>query len=211
MCSYIERITAGRQTLVKIRLQGKYFTIPPPHSNLIKLAKVSKKNPTFYYQNWMNKKPRLKSSRNLTSLLSSLVGGELGLKLRSPSLPDMTPSSHVRLCNPTDCSTPGFPVLHYLPEFARNHILQVGDTIQPSRSLSSPSLLLPLSFLAPGSSLMSRLFTSDGQSIRASASVLPMNIQGWFPLGLTGLIPRSPRDSPESQVSLDCTKDATAT
>ena len=35
---------------------------------------------------------------------------------------------------------------------------------------------------------MSQLFTSGGQSIRASASVLPMNIQGWFPLGLTGLI-----------------------
>ena len=35
---------------------------------------------------------------------------------------------------------------------------------------------------------MSRLFASDGQSIGASASVLPMNIQGWFPSGLTGLI-----------------------
>ena len=35
---------------------------------------------------------------------------------------------------------------------------------------------------------MSHLFTSDGQSIGASASVFPMNIQGWFPLGLIGLI-----------------------
>ena len=45
------------------------------------------------------------------------------------------------------------------------------------------------SFPASGSFLMSRLFTSGGQSIgsSASASVLPMNIQGWFPLGLTGL------------------------
>ena len=43
---------------------------------------------------------------------------------------------------------------------------------------------------ASGSFLMSQLFTSDGQNIRAlvSASVLTMNIQGWFPLGLTGLI-----------------------
>ena len=48
----------------------------------------------------------------------------------------------------------------------------------------------PQSFPASGSSPMSQLFTSGGQSIRASASasVLPMNIQGWFPLGLTGLI-----------------------
>ena len=46
------------------------------------------------------------------------------------------------------------------------------------------------SFPASGSSLMSRLVTSGGQSIgaSASASVLPMNIQDWFPLGLTGLI-----------------------
>ena len=46
------------------------------------------------------------------------------------------------------------------------------------------------SFPASGSFLMSQLFASGGQSIGAlaSASVLPMNIQGWFPLGLTGLI-----------------------
>ena len=44
------------------------------------------------------------------------------------------------------------------------------------------------SFPATGSFLMSQLFTSGGQSIGASASVLPMNIQGWFPLGLTGWI-----------------------
>ena len=46
------------------------------------------------------------------------------------------------------------------------------------------------SFPASGSFVMSQFFTSDGQNIRASASasVLPMNIQDWFPLGLTGLI-----------------------
>ena len=44
------------------------------------------------------------------------------------------------------------------------------------------------SFPASGFFLMSRLFASGGQSIRASASILPINIQDWFPLGLTGLI-----------------------
>ena len=44
------------------------------------------------------------------------------------------------------------------------------------------------SFPASGSVLMSRLFASGGQSIRASASVLPVNIEDWFPLGLTDLI-----------------------
>ena len=43
-------------------------------------------------------------------------------------------------------------------------------------------------FLASGSFLMSLFFGSDGQNIRASASILPMNIQDWFPLGLTGWI-----------------------
>ena len=44
------------------------------------------------------------------------------------------------------------------------------------------------SFPASGSFLMSQLFASGGQTIGTSASVLPMNIQGWFPLGLTDLI-----------------------
>ena len=56
------------------------------------------------------------------------------------------------------------------------------------------------SFLASGSFQVNQLFTSDGQStgVSASVSVLPMNIQDWFPLGLTGLISCSPRDSQES-------------
>ena len=43
------------------------------------------------------------------------------------------------LCNPIDCSMPGFPVLHHFLELAQTHINQVGDTIQPFRLLSSPS------------------------------------------------------------------------
>ena len=43
------------------------------------------------------------------------------------------------LCYPMDCSTPGFPVLHYLLEFAQSHVHCVGDAIQPSHPLSSPS------------------------------------------------------------------------
>ena len=42
-------------------------------------------------------------------------------------------------CDPMDCSTPGFPVLHYLPEFAQTHVHGISDAIQPSHSLSSPS------------------------------------------------------------------------
>ena len=86
-----------------------------------------------------------------------------------------------------DCSTPGFPALHYLPEFAQSHVHWVSDAIQPSHPLSSSSSILQ-SFPASGSFPGSQLLTSGSQSIGASASVLSMNIQDWLPLGLTGLI-----------------------
>ena len=43
------------------------------------------------------------------------------------------------LCDPMDCNTPSFPVLHHLPELAQSHVYWVGDAIQPSCPLSSPS------------------------------------------------------------------------
>ena len=46
---------------------------------------------------------------------------------------------HVRLCDPMDCSTPGFPVHHQLLELAQTHVHRVGDAIQPSHPLLSPS------------------------------------------------------------------------
>ena len=97
--------------------------------------------------------------------------------------------SYLTLCDPMNCGTPGFPVLHYLLEFAQTHVQWVGDAIQPSHPLLPPSP--PALSLSQNQSFpVSRLFISGGQSIgaSASASVLPMNIQGWFPLGLTGLI-----------------------
>ena len=47
--------------------------------------------------------------------------------------------SCLTLCDPMDCSTPGFPVHHQLPELAQTHVHRVGDAIQPSHPLSSPS------------------------------------------------------------------------
>ena len=45
------------------------------------------------------------------------------------------------LFDPVDCSTPDFPVLHYLPEFAQTHVHRVGNAVQLSHPLSSPSPL----------------------------------------------------------------------
>ena len=94
------------------------------------------------------------------------------------------------LCDPMDCSMPGFPVHHQLLEFTQNHVHWVGDAIQPSHPLSSPSPPAFKSFPASGSFPMNQFFTSGGQSIGVSAptSLLPMNIQDWFSLEWTGWI-----------------------
>ena len=82
--------------------------------------------------------------------------------------------SSLTLCSPVNCSMPGFPVLHCIPESAQTLVHWVGDAIQPSH----PLLLLPSIF--PNI----RVFSNES----ALASALPVSIQGWFPLGLTGLI-----------------------
>ena len=91
-----------------------------------------------------------------------------------------------------DCSTPSFPVLHWLPEFAQTHVHWVSDAIQSSHLLSPLSLVLNLSqhqsLFQWVSSFhqVAEMLESVGTS--ASTSVLPMSIQGRFPLGLTNLI-----------------------
>ena len=99
---------------------------------------------------------------------------------------------------PTDCSNPGFPVPHHLLTFAQVHVYWIGDAVQPSHPLmpSSPSWSLQ-SFPASGSFPVTQLLASGGQSIGASASVLPKSIQGRFPLRSTGWSLCSPRDSQE--------------
>ena len=90
---------------------------------------------------------------------------------------------------PHDCSTPGFPVLHHLPELAPTHVHWVGDSIQPSHPLSSPS---PLTF---NLSQHQGLFKWVSSSHQVS-KVLELQLQNqsfqwifnWFPLGWTGWI-----------------------
>ena len=98
--------------------------------------------------------------------------------------------SHVRLCSPMDCSMPGFLVHHQLPKLAQTHVHWVSDAMPPSHPLSSPS---PPAFnLSQNQGLFQWEGSSHqcGQSIgvSVSASDLPVNIQGWFPLLLTGFI-----------------------
>ena len=118
---------------------------------------------------------------------------EIGHAVPFPSSPASCRCSAAQSCltphNPMDCSTLGSHVLHHLPELAQTHVHWVGDAIQPSHPLSSASPHA-FSLSPPGSFPMSQFFASGGQSIgtSASASVLSMNIQHWFPLESTGLI-----------------------
>ena len=93
------------------------------------------------------------------------------------------------LCDPMNWSTPGLPVHHHLSDLPK---LMCIESVRPSSHfiLCRPLLLLPPIPPASGPFPMSQLFALGGQSIRvsASASLLLMNTQGWFPLGWTGWI-----------------------
>ena len=95
--------------------------------------------------------------------------------------------SCLTVCDPIDCSMPGSSVLQYLLQSLLKFMSI--ESMKPSNLSSSVALFFCLqSFPASGTFPISLLFSSSGQSIGASALVLPMNIQGWFPLGLTGFI-----------------------
>ena len=98
-------------------------------------------------------------------------------------------------CDCMDCSTPGFPALHHLLQLAQTCLFSQWCHPTISSSVIPFSSCLQ-SFPASGSFLISQLFTSGGQSIGASASesVLPVNIQDWFPLGLNGFISLQPKE-----------------
>ena len=93
------------------------------------------------------------------------------------------------LCDPIDCSTPGHPVHHQLPEFTHTRVHRVGDASQPSHPLPSPS---PVSNISQHQGLFQWISCSHqvAKSIgaSASASVLPRSIHCWFPLRLTDFI-----------------------
>ena len=93
------------------------------------------------------------------------------------------------LCDPMDCSTPGLPVHHQLPEPTQIHVHWVGDAIQPSHPLSSPSTsafnLSQHQVFSKESVLCMRLPKYWSFSFSIS---LPMNTQDWSPLGWTGWI-----------------------
>ena len=141
----------------------------------------------------------------------SIVSNSLqphGLQHARPPCPSPTPGVYSnscplsRWCHPT-ISSSVLPFSSYL-QFSKHHhqaslsftvsqslikLMSIESWCHPTISFSvTPFSSCPQSFPALGSFPVSQLFESGGQSIEASASVLPVNIQGWSPLGLTGLI-----------------------
>ena len=94
------------------------------------------------------------------------------------------------LCDPMDCSTPGFPVHHQLPELPQTFVHRVGDAIQPSHPLLSPSP--PASNLSQHQGLFQWLSSSHQVAkvleFQLQDQSFQLNIKDWFPLGWIGWI-----------------------
>ena len=106
------------------------------HSNPLKYSCLG--NPTDRGA-WWSTVYRVAQSQTLLKRLNSAATCSRGLTPSCCSVAQLRPA----LCNPMDCSTPGFLVPHHLPELAQTHVHWVGDAIQPSHSLSpSPAFNL---------------------------------------------------------------------
>ena len=116
-----------------------------------------------------------------------LITGSFKFRLQPIQFSSVTQSC-LTLCDPVNCSTPGLPV-HQLPESTQTYVHWVGDAIQPSHPLSSPS---PPSLNLSQHQGLFQWVSSWHQvakilELQLQPSVLPMNIKGCFPLGSTCL------------------------
>ena len=101
------------------------------------------------------------------------------------SVAKLSPTLH----DPTDCSMRASRSFPSFRSFAQTHVHSRRWRYLSTSSSASPFSSCPQSFAASESFAMSQLFASDGQSTGAAASIIPMNIQDWFPLGLIGWSP----------------------
>ena len=116
--------------------------------------------------------------------VSKIIGQKISVQFSSAT------QSCPALCNPINCSMPGLPVHHQLPESTQTHVHRVGDAIQPSHPLSSPSPP------APNPSQHQGLFKWVSSSHQVAKILefqlqhqsFPKNTQDWSPLGWTGWI-----------------------
>ena len=128
----------------------------------------------WYIFHWMcydSLSPFLGKKKCLVTKLLNALGSTNALKRHCCCC--SVAKSRLTLCNPMalmDCSPPGFPVLHYLPEFTQTHVHWVSDAIQISHPLLTPFPPALNLFPASGSFPMSQLFAIWGQSIEACSN-----------------------------------------
>ena len=105
------------------------------------LTKLKKKKNLYLVSRDFIQNHHCKGSRNcLTEYALARPAGISRVKANGlPFFPRSAAKSCPTLCDPTNCSTPGLPLLHHLPELARTHVHQVRDVVQPSHPLSPPS------------------------------------------------------------------------
>ena len=96
-----------------------------------------------YLKHYMKLKSfcRYFSKEGMCMIIKHMKTCSASLVIQSSSVQSL---SRVRLCDPMNCSTPGLPVHHQLPEFTQTHVHRVSDAIQPSHPLSSPSPPSPI-------------------------------------------------------------------
>ena len=119
ICSYTEAVRWARMAESKWELAMRWYF---SHGHM-------DSNPGFCVHGALDK-----ASHHSKLQFSYLSNGEIILTWFS-SVAQSCPT----LCNPMDCSTPSLPVYYQLPEFTQTHVHWVGDAIQPSYPLSSPS------------------------------------------------------------------------
>ena len=141
-------------------LAAGFFTTGPPGKPIFLLTKPNIQRFTFVFQR------------------------EIILQMRFSAVSQSCPT----VCNPMNRSTPGLPVHNQLPEFTQTHAHRVGDAIQPSHPLSSPSAANPSQHQGLFQCVNCSHEVAKILEFSASASVLPMNTWDWSPLGRTGWI-----------------------
>ena len=119
-------------------------------------------NSWFWHTVWLNVSQKITFLKKIKFRGPNIIYSKRQKKkpLFNTSAPSVQFSSVAQscptLCDPMNCSTPGLPVYHQLSEFTQTHVHWVGDAIQPSPPLSSPSPALNLSHLSNESVLCIR-------------------------------------------------------
>ena len=116
-----------------LAVQGTLKSLLQHHS-----TKASILRPSAFFMVQLSH-PYMTTGKNIALIRWNFVSKVMSLLFNMLSQIRSVAQSCLTLCNPMNCSTPGLPVHHQLPDLTQTHVHRVGDAIQPSHPLSSPS------------------------------------------------------------------------